>query len=121
MSSLSLVRKLLLINIIKFDNIVETKRTYSLNNMDFVESNQNNASERARALFFSQSIDIEHFINKIQNLNGFDITNKHEFMVNLLAGNEIDINLLNRAAETLNGMYLYDDQDRLVKVKIHRL
>jgi len=108
-------------NIIKFDNIVETKRTYSLNNMDFVESNQNNASERARALFFSQSIDIEHFINKIQNLNGFDITNKHEFMVNLLAGNEIDINLLNRAAETLNGMYLYDDQDRLVKVKIHRL
>jgi hypothetical protein len=100
-------------------NIMECKRTFTALNREFVENNESMPTKRAVALFFPQTIDINTFINDILNLNGFDTIGKHELVINLLI-NEDDGNkvVLQQAADKLNGMCLYDEQARLVKVKI---
>jgi hypothetical protein len=84
-----------------------------------VESNEKDLRERSKAVFFSQLIDNNEVIDNILNLKGFDTKNKEENVVTLLIYNGYENkNILQGAAEKLNGMYLYDEQDRLVKVKI---
>ncbi len=60
-----------------------------------------------------------HIIENILNLKGFDTTNKDENAVTLLIDDSYDNkDMLQGAAEKLNGMYLRDEQYRLVSVKI---
>ena len=106
-------------DIVNLDNIVEHKRQYIIENRVFVESNEIIFTERPKSIFFSQSIDNNIFIEKTLNLRGFDSTNKNENTITLLIGNDYDKkSMLQEAAEKLNGMFLYDEQDRLVSVKI---
>jgi hypothetical protein len=58
-------------------------------------------------------------LDNIYNLKGFNTTNKDENVVTLLIDDSYENKaMIQVAAEKLNGMYLYDEQDRLVKVKI---
>jgi len=105
--------------LLEIKDIMERKRGYLIKNRFFVESLSKDAVERARTLFFSQTIDPNEFIDNILNLNGFDTTSKHEIVVNLLVGDDFkDRAKLSQAAEKLNGMYLRDEQGRLVSVKV---
>ena len=106
-------------NMFEISNIVDLKRNYEYVNMLYVESVLSNPIERARKLFFSESIDNNTLIEKIQNINGFDAISKSEYTVTLLIQDsyELKTNLL-EAIEKLNSMYMRDEQNRLVKVKI---
>jgi hypothetical protein len=58
-------------------------------------------------------------LDNIYNSKGFDATNKDENSVTLLISDSYENrSMLQGAAEKLNGMYLRDEQDRLVSVKI---
>jgi hypothetical protein len=103
----------------EINDIVEFKRNFSLNNRIFVVSKEKNISERAKSLFFSQNIDNNDFIENIMNFKGFDEVNKEQITINLLIEDSyVKKQLVQEAAEKLNGMLIQDDQDRLVKVKI---
>ena len=60
------------------------------------------------------------FIPKnILNLKGFNITNKEEYVVTLLISDSYDNRgVLDGAVERLNKMYLRDEKDRLVRVRL---
>jgi len=103
----------------EYGDIVEIKRKHSTVNRVFVENYDTSPAKRAIGVFFSQSIDNICFINNILNLNGYDTTDKHELVVNLTPGSDFsELAKLHEASETLNGMNLYDEQDRRVSIKI---
>jgi len=107
--------------LLELSNIMESNRKFILQNRAFVESHEINLRERSKALFFQfQNAQIGHFdTGKILNLKGFDTTNKDENVVTLLIDDSYENKaILQGAAERLNGMYLYDEQGRLVSVKI---
>ena len=106
--------------LLELNNIMESNREFMLQKRTFVESNEINLMERAKAVFFSQLIDNNDVIDNILNLKGFNAINKDENVVTLLIDDSYDNNaMLQEAAEKLNEMYLYDEQDRLVKVLCH--
>ncbi len=105
--------------ILEFVDIMEFKRNYFMRNRMFVDSNDVNALARSMALFFPQAIDNNNVIEEILNFKGFNTTSKEENVVTLLFDDSYKNKaLLKEAVERLNGMYLRDEQDRLVKVKI---
>jgi hypothetical protein len=103
----------------EINNIVEQVRNFELKKRIFVDSKENIPINRIKSLFFSQDIDIKVFIENILNLNGFDITSKYELVINLLVAKEDSNNSsLQQAAEKLNRMCIYDEQSRLINVKV---
>jgi len=106
-------------NLFEYDHIVELKRKFEYENRVFVENYDKSPAKRSIAVFFSQNIDTDCFINNILNLIGFDTTTKQDLVVNLLPGSQfIDHAKLVEASEKLNGMNLYDEQERRVRIKI---
>ena len=58
-------------------------------------------------------------IDNILNLKGFNAENKDENVVTLLINSSYENKaILQEAAEKLNGMYLRDEQDRIVSVSL---
>ena len=105
--------------LLKLDNIMEANRKFILRNRVFVESSETNPIKRLKAIFFPQLIDTNGVIDNILNLKGFNAENKDENVVTLLINSSYENKaILQEAAEKLNGMYLRDEQDRLVSVKI---
>jgi hypothetical protein len=120
--------------LLELDNIMEHKRTFIIQNRVFVENKEKNALKRAKTLFFpschssvlychsresGNPISNNDVIDNILNLKGFDTTSKDENVVTLLIDeNYANKAMLQEAIERLNGMYIRDEQDRLVKVKI---
>jgi hypothetical protein len=105
--------------LLELNNIVESNRRFILQNRVFVESDEKDIRERSKSIFFSQLIDNDGVIDNILNLKGFDTTNKDENVVTLLISDSYENKaMLQGAAEKLNGMYLCDEKDRLVSVKI---
>ena len=76
--------------LLEFDNIMEFKRKYSIENRLFVESNERNFIKRLKELFFSQTIDNNDVIENILNLKGFDTVNNDENIVTLLIDDSYD-------------------------------
>jgi hypothetical protein len=100
-------------------DIVEYNRDYTIKYRVFVESLERDVEKRLRMLFFPQLIDNANVVDNILNLKGFNTTNKNEITTTLLISDAYDNRLvLEEAAKRLNEMYIYDEQDRLVKVKI---
>src|SRR5208283_5007227 len=105
--------------ICEFSNIVEFKRNFILINRIFVESKDRDLAERAKTLFFLQLIDNNKVMDNILNLKGFDSTNEQEKVVTLLIEDSYaNKTILQQAIEKLNGMFLRDEQNRLVSVRI---
>lgn len=101
----------------EFNSLVDTKRTFKLTNRVFVESNDRDLTERAKMLFFSQAIDNNKVMDNMLNLPGFDSVNNEERIVNILIEEGyVNKAALQQAVEKLNGMYLRDDQNRLLSV-----
>jgi hypothetical protein len=101
----------------EFNSLVDAKRTFKLTNRVFVESTDRNLAERAKTLFFSQTIDNNKVMENILSLKGFDSANKEEYVVNILTEDGyVNKDMLQQAIEKLNGMYLRDDQNRLLSV-----
>jgi hypothetical protein len=102
-----------------FDNIMEYIRNYYFINRVFVESVEKDFLKRSKTVFFSQHIGNNEAIDGILNLRGFNTINKDEESVNLLIDNSYENkSMLQKAGDQLNGMYLRNEQDRLVSVKI---
>jgi len=105
--------------LLKLNDIMELKRNILLQNRVFVENYEKNFMERSKAIFFSQHINNNEVIDNMLNLKGFATTNKDENVVTLLINDSYQNKaMLQQAADKLNGMYLRDEQDRLVRVKI---
>ncbi len=105
--------------LLELNNIMELNRKFELQDRVFVESIETNFMKRSKAIFFSQLTDNNGVIDNILNLRGFNTTNKYENVVTLLINDSYENKaIVQEAAEKLNKMYLYDEQDRLVKVKI---
>ena len=105
--------------LLEFNNIMEFKRIFMLQNRVFMESSEINLMKRSKATFFSQLIDNNEVIDNIFNLKGFDATNKDENVVTLLIYDSYENKAtIQEAAERLNGMCLRDEQDRLVSVHL---
>ena len=106
--------------LLRLDNIMELNRKFILNNRSFVESREINSMKRLKSIFFPQNDDqLAGILDNILNLKGFDTTNKDENVVTLLISSNYENKaMLQEAAEKLNGMYLRDEQNRLVSVKI---
>jgi hypothetical protein len=105
--------------LLELGDIMEFKRDYLSNKRIFVESNEKNTMERLKAIFFPQILDINSVADNLSMIKGFDATSKGENTVSLLInGSYNNKSVLQEAAEKLNGMYLRDEQNRLVKVKI---
>lgn len=105
-------------NLLKITDIVEQKRKFELNDRLFVYANENNADERLKRLFFPQIIDNNEVVDNILNLRGFDTVNKDENVVTLLMNDSYENKLmLQKAIEKLNGMCIYDEQGRLLRLK----
>ena len=103
--------------LLKLSNIVEYDRTYYIINRLFVEINEIDPRKRSKMLFFSQISDNNEVIDNISNLKGFDTTNKDENIVTLLIDDSYNNKVvLQEASEKLNGMYLRDEQKRLVSI-----
>ncbi len=105
--------------LLEFNNIMELNRDFIVNNIIFVENHEKDLVKRSKSIFFPQCIDNNIVIEEILNFKGFDVTNKDENAVNLLVDDNFsDKMMLQAAVEKLNGMYLRDEQNRLVRVKI---
>jgi hypothetical protein len=105
--------------LLEFSDIMELNRKFITENRVFVENNIKDISERAKGLFFPQHIDNIALIDNILSLKGFESTNKEMNIVTLLISDDYDNKkALKEAMETLNGMYLRDEHNRLVSVKI---
>jgi hypothetical protein len=103
--------------ICEFNDIVDIKRRFITSNRIFVENHDRDLTERGKALFFSQVIDNSKVMENILNLKGFDSYNKKEYIVNILIGeNYANRLMLEQAIERLNGMFLRDEQNRLLSV-----
>ncbi len=106
--------------LLEFGNIMESNSKFMSQNRVFMENNERNIRERSKAIFFSQPIDNNEVVDKILNLKGFDTTNKDENIVTLLIDDSYENKaMLLEGAEKLNGMYICDQQGRLVKVRCH--
>jgi len=105
--------------ILIFDNIIEFERAFLFQKRVFVENYENDFMKRAKSVFLSQTTDNINFMDNLMNLRGFNGSSQYENVVTLLVddvyGNKFD---LQEAAERINGMYLRDEKDKLVKVKI---
>ena len=102
-----------------FNSIVESKREFYIEKRIFVDNSENNMIERSKGLFFAQHIVDNEVVANVFNLGGFDTTSPRENTVTLLIDNTYENkDGLQGAADQLNGMYIYDDQDRLLKIKI---
>lgn len=100
-------------------SIVEFNRSFIIKNINFVENSNKDLLERAKALFFSEDADSKLIIEDIIKLKGFDTTSKEENIVTLLVSEGYDNNnTLQEAVEKINAMYLRDEHDRLIKIKI---
>ncbi len=105
--------------LLNFEGIVDCKRQFLIKNRLFVYNSSIMVTERAKALFFTQTIDNDNFKENICNLYGFDTTNQYERTITLLIGNtDASKQLLQDSADRFNAMYLRDEQDRLVLLKI---
>lgn len=105
--------------ILEFCDIMEYKRNYYLNNRSFMESNEIDFLKRAMMIFFPEYIGVNNVMDKILKLKGFDSINGDENNVSLLIDDGYDkISMLQEAVEILNGMFLRDEQGRLVKVSL---
>ena len=103
----------------EFNAIVEFKRNYLIKNRVFVENNNISPLERSKSIFVSQSIANNYVIYNIMNLKGYDIVTNDDFNTNLIIDKEYKHQeALQFAIETLKGMYLRDDQNRRVAVKV---
>ena len=70
-------------------------------------------------MFLSQTIDTAMFKDNILNLKGFNsVDNVINITTLLIDENDANKAVLQQAMEKLNGMYLRDDQNRLVSVKM---
>jgi hypothetical protein len=108
--------------LLELSSIVEQQREFIFKNRTFVDNYERNFLERAKTIFFSQTLDNNNVIENILNLKGFDTTDKDTNVINLTLENAyIYKDLLQKAAEKLNGMYLRDEKNRLVGVKIETL
>jgi len=106
-------------NLLDLTDIMEFKRKYSINSMIFVENKEKNIQKRAKSLFLSQVIDNNNVIENILNLKGFDAKNKHEIVITLIINDGYENKaVLQEAIDKLNGMFLRDGENRLVRVKI---
>jgi hypothetical protein len=106
--------------ICEFNDLVDVRRRFMLIDRVFVESKDRNCTERAKTLFFPQLIDNNKVMENILNLKGFDSTNQEEKLVTILIEDRYaNKTILQQAVEKLNGMFLRDEQNRLVKVKIN--
>ena len=104
---------------IVFDNIMERKINYIVIDRLFVESSERMVVERAKIIFFSQNVNGINTLDNIINIKGYDVINKSEIVVTLLINDTYsEKDVLEAAADRLNKMYLRDEQDRLVSVKI---
>jgi len=100
-------------------SIMEHKRNFILYNRVFVENYEKNIAVRSRAIFLSQTIENEDVMNNILNIKGFDAISKDELIVNLIIDENYNHKVvLQEAVERLNRMFIYDEQGRLLKVKI---
>jgi hypothetical protein len=105
--------------LLELSDIMEYRRKYLVYERLFVEIYEKNAIERLKKVFFSQNIDSNDVMNKILSLKGFDSSNKQKNNINLIITEDFKHKIiLEEAIDRLNGMCLYDDQSRLVKVKI---
>jgi hypothetical protein len=102
----------------EFCDIMEYKRIFIHKNRVFVDNKEKDFLKRTKFLFFSQLSDSNEVMNNILNLRGFASKSKDENIVTLLLNQSSDKVMLQAAAERLNSMYLYDDQNKLVKVKL---
>ena len=85
----------------------------------FTLKKERNFLERSKSIFFSQNIGNNEFINNILNLRGYNTSNKYKNTVTLLIDDGYENKtILQEAAEKLNKMFLRDEQDRLVNVKV---
>jgi hypothetical protein len=101
-----------------FYNIMEFKRKYILKNRSFVVNKQKNILERSKSIFISQKIDKNEVVEYLFNLRGFDSISRQENTVNLVVDEGYAYkNILQEAMERLNGMYICDEQGRLVSIK----
>ena len=106
-------------NIMFIDNIMETNRNFIFRNRVFVESDSRDFAQRTQKAFFSQIANSAGLVESILKLKGFDTINNDENVVTILIDDSYDnITALKEAAEKLNRMYLRDEENRLVKVKI---
>ncbi|MDE2221695.1 MAG: helix-turn-helix domain-containing protein [Candidatus Omnitrophica bacterium] len=105
--------------ILEICDIVEFIRKFSFKNICFVENFAKTATERAKGLFFPQSIEIKELIENIFDLKGFDSISDTENVVKIIVPIDYDkIQALNEAADKLNSMYLFDEHNKQVKVEI---
>ena len=106
-------------NLIELCDIMEFKREFISKNRIFLECNEKNILARARSLFFSQNIENNSVIDNIMNIRGFETKSKDEIVVNLIVEDSYENKtLLQEAADKLNGMFIRDEENRLVKVVI---
>ena len=104
---------------LEFSSIVEQSRKYLVYNRVFVDCNEKDMLKRFKTLFFTQAIESHEFINNILKLRGFDSSNEKEKIVTLLVKpNYEDKDTLQTAVQRINEMYLQDDQDRQLKVRL---
>lgn len=104
--------------IFNFDNIMEFKRAFISKNRIFVESGDIYTAERSKSLFFTQIADNNGLIEEILSLKGFETSSGNDYVITILIINTyVNRDVLMMAAEKLNGMYIYDEKGRLVKVK----
>ena len=104
---------------LEFASMVEKRRAFTRNNCIFVESSEKDAQQRAKCLFFSQTIDSKCFMDNVLILKGVASTNKRENIVTILIESGYEGKaMLQNAAEKLNGMALRDEENRLVAIKI---
>jgi len=105
--------------IVVLHDIVDKNRIFTLNNRVFVESRKTNQMDRVKTIFIPQDIDNNDVIENILGLRGFDSINTNEKIVTLLINEDYNNKtILEAAAEKFNGMYLRDEKNRLVKLKI---
>jgi len=105
--------------LVELPNIVEFKREYLLRKILFVENYEKNDLKRSTSIFFPQTIDSNRFVEEILSLRGFDSTSKGENNITLSINSEFKgKDVLQEAIERFNEMYLRDEKDRLVRVKL---
>jgi len=103
--------------LLEFTDIMEFNRDFMIVNREYVENDEINFMKRTKIIFFAQHIDNNDVIDNILNLRGFDASKTGENVVNLLIKDGYEsMPILQEAMNRLNGMYLRDEQDQLIKV-----
>jgi len=106
----------------EFSNIVDYKIQITANKAHFMESYEKDVLKRAQKLFFSQNADNKELIERTFALKGFESAGKDENIVTIMIESSYECkDMINNAAEKLNGMALRDEENRLVTVKIQEV